>query len=925
MKSIILICFLSLSYIFGQSNYFVSSSLGNDSNEGKSESKPFKSISKINSIKFFPGDNIFFKANDIWIGEKLIIQNSGNQSDKITYSSYGNGSKPIITTKSELPGWRNQNNWTQSKNSSSSPNVWEIKLDIDRPIDRCWVNDSEIKLASHIELKSWKYNESNILFAGDNGDGTKGVCESHKFYFNNEENKFYIYSILNPATNYKSIELPGTISNGAGELETVLVEADFIYINNLDIQGSFYASVGLAGADYVTFENCNIGKNSNWAGIVGDRRIISDMTSSYITIKNCNIDSDWDYDYIFYTQRTPWGIAVGDGTDHWIIDNCLIKDWWMCINLSGRMANSQYHTVSNNDISSNCSFGKAIQMSAGGNWETDENTYNKVYNNYIHDIIFGIQVSSSNNYFYFNVFKDLKLDSWNEHGIGDGGFAFHIIEDWQNASPDHNYVFNNTFYNLRNYAFTYTARYAYLFNNLFINTGTVRNTNIKTDNWADAEFRNNLFYRDNSSANSDLVTMSDFGNLSISEFNALNGKYDKTVIGNIHFIGPITDLINSDLSLPNKSKAKEAGIDISNLVDNLNKPILTNSFRDMFGNTIKLVNPNIGAYGGNGKSGNIEESDIINSNSNNSKIQIIFPNGNEIFKPQTIQQIKWQSNGVNVVHIFFSSDNGENWTQLGEFNNEGYYNWEIPSIISNNCIVRVKDANNFAIFDKSDSPFSIYKSDTISNTYLKVFLEAPFKDFVMNNILFKKHLLPQTQPYGIQPWNYSSNSKLSLFKDNYTDWILVELRSDINSKLYAKEAILDRDGNVLNINGNHFTFENINNGEYYIAIRHRNHISVISSSKIQIRNNEPILYNFTDSQSKAYGKNPMVEIGNNIFALYAGDADGNGIINNLDFGIVANNILKTGYNSGDIDMNGIINILDYSIINNNILKSSYIR
>ncbi|MCB9207181.1 MAG: hypothetical protein H6611_07735 [Ignavibacteriales bacterium] len=52
--------------------------------------------------------------------------------------------------------------------------------------------------------------------------------------------------------------------------------------------------------------------------------------------------------------------------------------------------------------------------------------------------------------------------------------------------------------------------------------------------------------------------------------------------------------------------------------------------------------------------------------------------------------------------------------------------------------------------------------------------------------------------------------------------------------------------------------------------------------------------------------------------MFAGD-DANGVINNLDFGIVANKIPFKGYASGDLDMNGIINVLDYSFINKNIL------
>ena len=52
----------------GNTTYYVSFSSGNDSNDGKSEDKPFKNLGKINSITFKPGDKINFKSGDSWRG-----------------------------------------------------------------------------------------------------------------------------------------------------------------------------------------------------------------------------------------------------------------------------------------------------------------------------------------------------------------------------------------------------------------------------------------------------------------------------------------------------------------------------------------------------------------------------------------------------------------------------------------------------------------------------------------------------------------------------------------------------------------------------------------------------------------------------------------------------------------------------------------
>ena len=44
--------------------YYVSSSQGNDLNDGLSIQTPFQSIDKLNTMQFSPGDTIYFKSGD---------------------------------------------------------------------------------------------------------------------------------------------------------------------------------------------------------------------------------------------------------------------------------------------------------------------------------------------------------------------------------------------------------------------------------------------------------------------------------------------------------------------------------------------------------------------------------------------------------------------------------------------------------------------------------------------------------------------------------------------------------------------------------------------------------------------------------------------------------------------------------------------
>jgi len=76
-------------------SYYVSNSIGNDTNNGTNSSFPIKTITKLNSMVFQPGDSILFKSGDSWNG-MFWIKGSGTSTDKIVIDSYGGSQKPVI-------------------------------------------------------------------------------------------------------------------------------------------------------------------------------------------------------------------------------------------------------------------------------------------------------------------------------------------------------------------------------------------------------------------------------------------------------------------------------------------------------------------------------------------------------------------------------------------------------------------------------------------------------------------------------------------------------------------------------------------------------------------------------------------------------------------------------------------------------------
>lgn len=209
-------------------------------------------------------------------------------------------------------------------------------------------------------------------------------------------------------------------------------------------------------------------------------------------------------------------------------------------------------------------------------------------------------------------------------------------------------------------------------------------------------------------------------------------------------------------------------------------------------------------------------------------------------------------------------------------------------------------------------------------TGLKVFIEAAFLNGSMNSTFSTLNLLPTQQPYNTSPWNINDNNSISSLDTTFVDWVLIQLRADSSTTNYSKPGILASNGFVVNTDGSPFRFSSINSGEYYIVIRHRNHLDIMSSEKVFVQNNTKILYDFTTGLDKIWGTNSLVEVESGKFAMIAGDGDANGVVNVLDFSTVANNILFYGYSQGDIDMNGVINVLDYAFISRNTFKASQV-
>lgn len=210
------------------------------------------------------------------------------------------------------------------------------------------------------------------------------------------------------------------------------------------------------------------------------------------------------------------------------------------------------------------------------------------------------------------------------------------------------------------------------------------------------------------------------------------------------------------------------------------------------------------------------------------------------------------------------------------------------------------------------------------NVNLKVILSGPFNNGSMRTQLDDKGFLPLSQPYNTPPWNYNGTERVSKLPSNIVDWVLLEIRRETSasSVVARRAALLKSNGMIVDLDGTSpVLFTSVESGSYYIVVMHRNHIEVMSAGKVSLSSNA-LLYDFTNSESKAYGSNSMEDLGNGTYGLYSGDGNGDGSISQTDIiNVWLPQFLnsKDGYQAGDFNLDGSVTASDNNIywLNNN--------
>lgn len=191
-------------------------------------------------------------------------------------------------------------------------------------------------------------------------------------------------------------------------------------------------------------------------------------------------------------------------------------------------------------------------------------------------------------------------------------------------------------------------------------------------------------------------------------------------------------------------------------------------------------------------------------------------------------------------------------------------------------------------------------------------------------------LIPQVQPYSESPWNYDGLDSLN--EKSSVDWVLVELRAGEPALTEGNQTtIVSRQAARVSSSGWIFvpkytyfgrapSFYGVReNVPYYISIRHRNHLDVLSSEPITFTFGEVPSYDFTTGSDKAFGVEQLKQVDEGKFAMYAGDYNGDGVIQTTDFDVWFDNPAAVDvYSPIDGNLDGVIQSTDFDVwsINN---------
>ncbi len=208
----------------------------------------------------------------------------------------------------------------------------------------------------------------------------------------------------------------------------------------------------------------------------------------------------------------------------------------------------------------------------------------------------------------------------------------------------------------------------------------------------------------------------------------------------------------------------------------------------------------------------------------------------------------------------------------------------------------------------------------------RVYLEGPYQSGpgMMHDALRSNALLPAQEPYTALGYDHVGGGGETVLPavlaatgpNAIVDWVVVELRSATGpaTVLATRSALVQRDGDVVATDGaGPVTFAMVQ-GTYRIAVRHRNHLGLMSASGIAL-SGTPVAVDLSNGSVALHGGANAAKLVDGRRVMYAGDVNRDnvlrylGVANDRDPILVAvggtiPTAIQNGYHVHDVNLDG---------------------
>ena len=203
----------------------------------------------------------------------------------------------------------------------------------------------------------------------------------------------------------------------------------------------------------------------------------------------------------------------------------------------------------------------------------------------------------------------------------------------------------------------------------------------------------------------------------------------------------------------------------------------------------------------------------------------------------------------------------------------------------------------------------------------KIFLQGPYTTSLMADDLRVADVIPTTSPYtdgatvNMSVFNDGGTSGTGSAIDDIVDWVWIEIRDvDKTTIVYSTSALLQADGDVVDTNGISLQTVDVPFGNYYLVLNHRNHLGIRSLNTVSLLGGIMSIDLRSNSALVAGGTDGIADMGDGSYALFAGDFNENGQVQNTDRNAVIPLLGALGYDNADINMNNQVQNTDLQLL-----------